>query len=378
MLNLAELDITSHVGGARTWVRCLNEGLSDLCNITRYRLVVPRDDKTSSRIAKTVDGLVQQLRRHDAVFMTSTFHYEIDNSARRLGTEPVYVSAAREVVRSGIPFAVMLHQAVGSYAPWMSTRSLLQIATVVITNQAGFSSSHIPSTTRVKNLPLLPYTRRLQDLTLMPKRRGVLMLGRVRAAKGQHVLIRVARHIRADVAIAGVTYNSFRASGSKDMWQLAVQCGYTPEGAEPEQGQAWCCYAPNGYKLQYLGAYEDPRTVLCGTQYNVSLNLTSADHSPGHLEYVTLECMDAGVTCVVPSHSCWWNPEVGLYTTEYFGQRHFNESDLVGVINRALDQAPTTGDVYGEYLKLHDPRVYANDVLRALLGDEGPATHDLS
>jgi hypothetical protein len=236
----------------------------------------------------------------------ATWLREVQVVLQRRGDVVVSLSAADVVVATGARTATdaatltlgrgqrlvtMLH---GPLSPkWHCTTLLERADRIVATNRTWAEAIGFECV----ELPYLPYTRR--HPTPVQLEPVVVMTSRVTNTKGQTALAAVLRDV--PLYLAGEPGFSW---GKVLWWWLHT-------GRDRPLGQSWRGRPPYSQlavppwtveNVTYLGPYDDPFEVFTQTRAAVHVNLTSEGYNSGHLEYVTLEALDAGLRCVVPEH----------------------------------------------------------------------------
>lgn len=315
-------------------------GLSDLLG---YDAVIFSDVYADRRVTKIdLIGLLTELRRRDAVTIVG-LHGNLDqqpNDDRR-----------REAI------------------------SCLRLASHPWTTHLEMLCGHLP-TTGMRVLPYLPYRPRVHprwpDWTNgdWEARRGLLITGRISAPKGQRVLVNMADQIGAPITIAGKT----QFAAARNLLDDVLTNGGRLIGDEPTgYGTPWTAETKNGVPVRYTGGYRDAIDEVPWTSATVHVNLTAKYCSVGHLEYSSLEAMDAGLRTAVPAHVRMAHPEYhsvyGLDHQGYMTHREYLKASretvslLADQLNQLINRCPTSKDEVELDLSHHDPVRYARTLV---------------
>lgn len=341
---IAVLDLDSYArGGAQSWVQAVLGALPDAEWLTIKRgrgTPMPRDP----------DKLAAALARFELIIVPDPVSYSVDKRAYERGEKPFYLQALEKV---DTPVVTGIH------SPWPNFYGKYPFfrASELIDRARGYWT--------YDTMPFPPYVRRLPNA--WEPGRSVVITGRCSPVKGQLVIARLADQIGCDVTIAGKS----EQFASKNLHgQLTKRFGIT--SGEVKTNHPWEIRTPKGWVIRYHGEYDDLAEVLAG--HSVHLNLTDVPGfaAPGHLEYSTLEALDAGLRCIVPPRSLRPDYAVGdslVPAVGYEDHAHYSAHDLVRVVGIAVERQSPPADTDAN-LSHHDAHRYVKQLVR--LEDKPP------
>lgn len=358
---IALFDLALHpIGGDITWCRNVRFGLEALGHQVTY---------LRANHAGAVDGArafqgYTDLIGHDVVIFSDV-----------VAGHPQLVQLIDRCNRDGVPTVVGLQNNLGQHpeARRLAMIDALNTATHPWTTDLGMvDDRRVRDPQRFRVLPLLPFKpARLghwDDWTESDwaARRGFLMTGRIATPKGQRVMAELADELEGPVLFQGKA----QFKSAVDLREAVVnRGGRVVWAASAAWSSPWLAETVRGNQVRYLGDYDQPDQVRWD-RATVHVNLSGARHSVGHLEYSTLEALDAGLRAVVPDHvneayrAVSKLPTDGWHTTrEWRGVGRQDRDYLVHFLNSALKVKPVTYDEVRSDLGRHDPVRYVTQLL---------------
>lgn len=369
--NLAILDLAVYKsGGDITWVGEIRNALDTMMvNYTHYRTnyynLWPGVDKITG---KTVGDLYDALSHEfDVVLQPDVYSQNprVDQS-----------DMIPRLTADGVTTIAGLHLNTGvNREPGADDRALQTLrgsSRPFVTRRAMYSISGCDDiAVRSVELPYLPYHLKLTSVSKEHHQRGVIITSRITGQKGQLQLAKMARHIDGDVTIAGRA----QSAAARAIRDRLVKDGMVKRWhVEPDTTWScrWDAKLVTGHHFRYVGAFEKPWEIPWHMA-NVHVNLTAEGYSSGHLEYATLEAIDAGLTALVPVHAIeglGYESVVGL---PYRTMKDYDADEICDLINRALHAPISVADHEATYRDLakHDPVTY----VQRLLDDGRTSSH---
>ena len=283
--------------------------------------------------------LFERLVQYDLVIISNIF----SGHTKDLTWSHAQLDIVNRLRRERVPVIGCLHNQISMYSDEAQEiiLDIIQKLSVVVS-----SSVECFDGCEFKNelvLPFLPYQRKLADLTHRQHLRGVLMTGRISTTKGQRFLASMADLINGDIYVAGRDQ-----MGSSRSMRMALEkndkVGWYPCPPSSAWSSNWDATLVTGHHFTYLGAYKSA-DELPWNLANVHVNLTDETISRGHLEYTSIEALDAGLHAVAPVHA---RPDIGALqynNVSWVDFRHRKTADpmtVADVINDALDHGTDT------------------------------------
>lgn len=368
-MRVALFDISPYaIGGDRTWCTNVRYGLeTDGHQVTYLRANL----LASAPDCKKFTGL-PDLLGYDAVIFSDVY-------ADRRSTEINLIGLLLELRRRDVMTIVGLHGNLGQQPDRGRLNEAvhaLKLASHPWTTNPAMTLGYIVDIHRFRVMPFLPYRPRIfpnwpdwSDKD-WEAQRGLLITGRLSAPKGQRVLVNLADQIGVPLTIAGKTQFAI----AKTLLEDVLKGGGRLIGDEPRgYGMPWAAETKNGVPVRYTGGYRDAIDEVPWTSATVHVNLTAKDCSIGHLEYSSLEAMDAGLRVATPFHVRAAHPEYhsvfGLDHQGYMSHRDYLKSERETTSYLATQLAdlamrqPTSKDEVAIDLGYHDPVRYARDLV---------------
>jgi hypothetical protein len=243
--------------------------------------------------------------------------------------------------------------------PWVTNCDMLDDARVRLDHRF-IERTHLPF------IPSQVDTWDAWDEASWSERKGLLITGRICTPKGQHVLAALADRLDVPVTFAGQA----QFKSARNLLDRVLEDGGTITGPEPPGwSSTWTARTKNGNVVRFTGNYDHPSRIPWDAA-TVHVNLTSRRQSVGHLEYTTLEAIDAGLRACVPLHAAGRYRSISPLTTDGFHtardladapERHLDL--LVRQLNEVADVGPVSRDAVEADLHQHDPVIYATSLL---------------
>ena len=290
------LDLTPHWGGVIKWGTYLVEELG----IDYLAWNKPKFNPAFLSIPITImkgsaEKRLEILDQYDFILVAS-LHFEITEKQREY----------QVLKKCRVPWTFMIHNFHKFKKEPEYVRNLLGNSNFI--GQVGSTSPEfvedienklgIPLNSII--LPYLPYRRICNNEFSYGT--DIIMTSRVVGSKGALPLVREVQGLGRDIRLHGATYELMSGVTQAQMLREKIQIMRgeepVPLNSHKEKDWPWEEILPTGETVNWLGSYDDFRTVM----YNASLhvNLTGNTLATGHLEYVSLEAMDYGIPVMVP------------------------------------------------------------------------------
>lgn len=368
-MKVAIYDLTAYEsGGDVTWVQQFKEGLRQVKGLgyTHYRFSKPWwADPEAVRLPKTASDIADLLTNYDLVVVPEAWGGPMDREAKKTGKPPRWYIPLK-MAQNGVPVVAGLHR--------MAYHKDLMFAWFLVACNGFFMTSPrflegiedgIQNKYQ-KVLPYLPFTPGLGAETgfgIYPAE--VVIAGRVKALKNQRILAALADKLTKPVGIWGRAMMPFGVSSTQKLLDTLLLSGF--ELKDPlfrvnvGKEDRWTVTAPGTKnEVRYHGGYANPEQPYWNAAAAVCL--TSEKFSPGHLEYVTLEAMAAGIPVAVPEHQTEgldyvWGP--AFWPLPFHDHVDYDKGGCVRVLNRLAVASPGASQ-HRDALLLHDAGVYAH------------------
>jgi hypothetical protein len=368
-VRIALFDLSPYtMGGDRTWCVNVRAGLETLGHDVTY---LRRNLLASVPDVKKFMGL-DDLLGYDAVIFSDVY---ADRSKGDVDL-PALLTSLR---RRDVPTVLGLHGNLDQQrdvARRNDAIRCLKLASHPWTTNRRMLCGRLDDPERVTVLPRLPYEPRFinnwptWNRDDWDAKRGILITGRISAQKGQRVLVNLADRLHIPVTVAG----KGQFSSAVNLLTDVLVNGGKLLGEEPRGfGSPWEARTASGVPVRYTGGYSSPSEIPWDLA-TLHVNLTARTCSVGHLEYTTLEALDAGLTAAVPSHiERFYNTVYPLHHDGFFSHSAFKSADEDQLHNLALrldelarETATTTVDAVQRDLSAHDPVVYVTCLLEMM------------
>lgn len=354
-MKIALLDNTLHrSGGDVTWTRTIREELKrrDGVELDHFRMnyykSYPDVIKLRKKTPEELHGFLRD-GDYDRILVPEAIHREQD--AYFADVLPEY----RDRVVGSMHASVSWYDRSGGFE---ADRFFGSAARIWLTRKA-LLEDHRPEGVTFKELPHLPYQP--QYYAPLRHRQGVLYTGRIAAYKGHSAFARIMHLLDTDVTIQGRAM----MAGARGMLNRVLknvpdaEVTIEPEGKKFQS--PWQVRLPNGYKITYVGPYDHPNEILWD-QATVHVNLTDPSCSPEHLEYSTVEAIDAGLRCVVPERHLAGLDYGTVRGAPFFGPKDYDADGVVDTIKDALFHGPPPREDRERDLAKHDVKSYVDGV----------------
>lgn len=326
-------------------------------DVTEYRHKRTRGVQGTVRAPLELGPLRDLVSQHDVLIVSNAF----SGDTRNLQLTELQRDVVNALSRTRTRTIVVLHNQIDMYAPY-ARRLVHQI----------LCEADVPVATARENLdaypcdhlmvmPYLPYEETVAASRVVDHERGVIMTGRISTTKGQRFLATMATSVNANITVMGRDQ-----MGSARSMRVALENRGMVAEYEVPPGNAWSspwvARLTTGTLFRYGGAYQSALHVpwKLGT---VHLNLTDESISRGHLEYTSLEGIDAGLTAVVPEHALR-GLSYGCALPVPFQTRQLADPCRVAeVVNAALDAWLPRWVMAAQDIAMHDPKRYVKALL---------------
>jgi len=368
-VRIALFDLSPYpIGGDVTWCKTVRYGLECLGHdVTYLRWSYVQNIAGARRYVGPID-----IMGYDAVIFS-----EIAADLRRSGVD--LLQLIKQCGRHDVPAILGVHNNVKQH-PENRRVGMIECINAAshpwATNMMMLDDPRIQVTTRFTERPYLPFKPRALghwpawNEATWQDRHGLLITGRICAPKGQHALAAIASMLDVPVCFAGKA--QFRSA--HDLLQRVLDDGGKLDGPVPASwSDVWTARTKRGNVVRYTGAYTEPWHVPWDIA-TAHVNLSSHRHSIGHLEYATIEAIDAGLRAAAPAHAVYdthYQTVNRLTTRGWHTARDLREAttaDLQVVADELTDTAvmkPITHDEAERDLFRHDPVRYAEALLPA-------------
>jgi hypothetical protein len=361
MKKIAVLDFSIYdIGGDSVWVRHFMAGLKEMPDVelTWLRFKVSRG-QDAVRLPKDIDKAREILTQFDAIFPSETKCFTLPIE-RWL---PMLVELPGRVVTG-------MHGRTYAKGPGLDNRIEQWNACRLVSD--GYWETHesftdnLPEiTVPIEILRYLPYKAINPASHVQPIEAA--LAGRIDPPKGQYMAAVAAQHCAVPVTLWGSVSGTFGGiSSSQRLHEKLRRMGYTNYGDDvaPAKFSQWGLWTPDKKNtVSYRGRYEYLTEERARWEYGpfknaaVALNLTQPRVSPGHIEYTTLEAIDAGVRPLVYENTV----ENLSYGTSMISVRDDTTPYEIGqAIDKAVKEHVKLYPAEREWLlHHHDPVAYA-------------------
>jgi len=218
--------------------------------------------------------------------------------------------------------------------------------------------------------PHLPYTPCCQGPPPMPTTHTLVSTSRTEFTKGIGPLTYIANLLCINVVLGGRSVPNRAGYASGTLAENLRDLGWAFVPHDWQIGKykpgPWQALSPNGGSVEYLSGYKSAFYVLRDARAHV--NLASNRRAFGHLEYVTLEAMDAGVPSVIPQHQDPRHEYERLFCVQdYRTAGQCNLEDLAEKIGAALtceNREEICQSMRSDLIWIHNPTAYGRMLLK--------------
>jgi len=316
--------------------------------------VLPRDD----------DEAIETLRALDAVILCTV----------RFPRGPMFERMIRLLRAADVPWTFMQHDtSVDKQLPVGEALNMPGFTGAALTTVREYGTAFdkaYGTDLRWVVLPHLPYTLRCQELPTTPTTHTLVSTARTEFTKGIGPLAYIANLLCINVILGGRSVPNRAGYASGTLAENLRDSGWAFVPHDWQIGKykpgPWQAISPNGGSIKYLSGYKSAFDLLRDARAHV--NLASNRRAFGHLEYVTLEAMDAGVPCVLPQHQDPRHEYEGLFCVQdYRTAGQCNLEDLAEKIGAALtceNREEICQSMRSDLIWIHNPTAYGRLLLR--------------
>lgn len=366
-MKIAVLDPTrsEYAGGVQTYVRGVVKGFRDSSDeVTHLRWKRFQRVSGVTRVPRDLGDAADLLNDHDLVYVVDSAFYDHDHEAWKTGGRPEYVDLLDRIKTNLI---VRQHASFEKHK-YLRQRDVLNhpnVTAIILHDRRDLMGEEV--TNPVVEMHLLPYVPFDDDVRRNFRNElveGCFTTNRLGRRKGHRELVDSLYDSDIDLDIMGVMFTPGTTTASQRLWlRLVEQHGCEPLYPEdtPLKTEEWSVRTLWSGHVRYRGGYVEPHAPYVRLNKRAHVNLTH-DCTHGHLEYTTLEAIDAGRTTVV-------HTEMGDRQGDTYGYLPSmlvdakNPDDIKKILKRASSQF-TSRVVRDDIMKQHDPKTYIEKILR--------------
>lgn len=357
------------IGGTTTYVNTLKRALFEAGHhVTHFRYNKTPKGTDILRVPDNTRDASIILSAYDVILLPDACFYSEDMAVRFTDETPAYMQ-----VLDGLksPVIGIIHAALLQGNADVRTVDVLQhpaMTSIVAHDTRDLRGVEFDGKNVHEEhyLPYYPFPEDARQNLITDFERGCFMTSRLARNKGHAPLLLLAGNgfVDCNIDVIGNSFMGGMTTPAQTQWKKMIEnfdcTPVEPKAGGPAKGEAWTVRTTGGKFIRYLGGYNHQTEPYERINKLVHVNLTST-FTMGHLEYVTLEAIDAGRVAVVHEELVDKQDYDMSYLIAVNGRNYGNTA--YG-INHALNLDLRDFKAWREHMMdKHDPVKYVNRIL---------------